>query len=188
MRCPVCGQEYDQPVKFCPNCGVPQSENPPPVQPDAYSQDTWTPEPPAQPVQDVFAQPAQQAYIRQDYTPAPPTQSQQYSQQSYNAPTPAYSAYAGQARPSATGQIVFSIINIVCCGAFISTILGIIALIFAIMASSEANVDEAESKLKIAKILNIIGIMVVALMIIIWIVLMIVGVSMFDWNSFAEYG
>jgi len=185
MRCSVCGQEYDQPVKFCPNCGVPQSDS----SSAATSADVQPAEPaqPVQPTPDVFAQPAQQAYIRQDYTPAPPPQPQS-SQQPYSTPTPGYTAYAGQAKPSATGQIVFSIINIICCGGFISTILGIIALIFAIMASSETNYDEAERKLKTAKLLNIIGIVIVGLSIIVTIILALAGFSMFDWNSFSEFG
>jgi len=59
------------------------------------------------------------------------------------------------ARPDATLQLILACINILLCG---SAILGIIALVFAVIASSENDYKEAENKLKIAKILNICGI------------------------------
>ena len=180
MRCPVCGQEYDQPVKFCPNCGVPQPENTQPAA-DAYSQ-------PTQPEQNIYtqpAQPAQQAYIRQDYTPAPPPQ---YTSQMPPSGQVNYApVYAGQPKPSATGQIVFSIINIICCGWGISSILGIIALIFSIMASSATSYEEAVSKLKTAKILNIIGIVLAAIFVIVYIVLFGALIASGDWNGFSDF-
>lgn len=173
MNCPVCGQEYDQPVKFCPNCGVPQPDNA--GQPTVQPYQPAEPVQPVQPVQpaDPFAQPSGQAYIRQDYNPVQPAQN--YTPPTYAAPAPGYSAYAGQPKPSATGQIVFSIINILCCGSGISAILGIIALIFAIMASSATSYEDAASKLKVAKILNIIGIVVVVLFFIIIIATGVLG-------------
>jgi hypothetical protein len=181
MQCPVCGQTYDQPVKFCPNCGVPQQQAEQPVQPAQP-----TPEPAAynQPAQNVY-QPERTAYVRADYDPArdgrynsppPPPQSPASGQYAFPA-APAYSASAAQPKPSSTGMIVFSIINILCCGFGISFILGIIALIFSIMANSEINYDEAKKKLSTARILNIIGVILVAIQIIIVIILFIFAIA-----------
>ncbi|MBQ8731357.1 MAG: hypothetical protein IJY82_00820 [Oscillospiraceae bacterium] len=64
-------------------------------------------------------------------------------------------------RKLATGQLVFSIINIVLgccsCGGFI---FGVISLILTIVAKNAQTDEDAAKKLKIAKILNIIGIIV----------------------------
>ncbi len=151
MRCTVCGQESDQPSKFCPNCGAPM--------PEQESQQAE----PAQPVQ-----PTQQAYVRPDYDPA---------QQAQPTAPPQYGAQPAVQRPSSTGQIVFAVINIVLgcvswCG---STIFGIIALIFAILANSAPTYQEAESKLRTAKILNIIG---VAIAVVLFIIILVAGIAM----------
>jgi hypothetical protein len=82
---------------------------------------------------------------------APPVQ----PQYSYQAP-PAPPAPV-QPKPKTTGQIIFSIINILCC---FGSLFGIIALIFAIMAGSAATFEEGTKKLKTAKTLNIIGIII----------------------------
>jgi hypothetical protein len=57
--------------------------------------------------------------------------------------------------PSATGQIVFSVINIVCLG---GSLFGIVALVFAILATTARAVEEALRYLKIARVLNLVGI------------------------------
>jgi len=62
--------------------------------------------------------------------------------------------------PSATGQIVFSVVNLVCLG---GSVLGIVALIFAILATTVKTAVEAEQHLKVARILNIVGISLAAL-------------------------
>ncbi len=62
------------------------------------------------------------------------------------------------AKPSATGQIIISLLNIILCGACIGSCLGLIALVFAAMASSTNNVEDAICKLKTARLLNFIGI------------------------------
>lgn len=67
-------------------------------------------------------------------------------------------------KPDPTVQIILAVINIVACG---SMVLGVIALVFAIMASSEKDFKEAESKLKIALILNVIGLSMAAVAILI---------------------
>lgn len=162
MRCSVCSQEYDQQVKFCPNCGAPQ--------PEAASQGYSD-----------YDQTSQSAYVRPDYDPSRDGQ--------YKAPVtavPLQGQYV-QAMPSSTGQIVFSIINIVCCGGFIGTILGVIALIFAITASSETNYDEAVRKLKTAKTLNIIGICLVILTAIVGIIVFFAMLTTRSFNYFDSY-
>jgi hypothetical protein len=57
--------------------------------------------------------------------------------------------------PNATPHIVLSVVNIVLCG---SSIFGIIALVFALLATNEKNEEEAFRQLRISMILNIIGI------------------------------
>lgn len=165
MRCQSCNQEYEQQSKFCPNCGAPQ--------PSGESSAT-----------DAFGQQQQQqpAYVRPDYDPARDGR--------YNVPQTAVPVTGnyGQAIPSATGQIVFSIVNIVCCGGFVGTVLGVIALIFAIMAGSDTNYDEAERKLKTAKTLNIIGICIAALFLIIGIVIFVGSLAAGSFQYFDYYG
>lgn len=86
-------------------------------------------------------------------------------------------------RPSATPMIVFSIINIVCCGSFI---LGVIALVFALMSNSETNIQEVQRKLRISMILNIIGIVLGVILMIIGIIFFVV-VFIYGNGEFAGY-
>lgn len=81
-------------------------------------------------------------------------------------------------------MIVFAIINMVCCASGISFILGLIALIFAIMSGSETNVDESRKKLKTAKILNFIGLAFVILTILVGIVFFALMVTNRQWNDY----
>ncbi len=73
------------------------------------------------------------------------------------------------------GMLVWSIINI-----FLSTVLGIIALVFTILASNEP-IERAQKTLKTAKILNIVatvlGVIGVILSIILVIFVIIIGVA-----------
>ena len=66
-------------------------------------------------------------------------------------------------RPLATGQLVFSIINIVlgCCS--LNGILGIIALIMTIVAKNAQTDEDEAKKLKVAKVLNIIALVLLIL-------------------------
>ncbi len=82
----------------------------------------------------------------------PPPPPPQYSYQAAPAQPPVV-----QPKPKTTGQIVFAIINILCC---YGSLFGIIALVFAIMAGSAATYEEGAKKLKTAKTLNIIGIII----------------------------
>jgi hypothetical protein len=150
MKCANCGLNFDQPVKFCPDCGTP-------VQPGAAAESPGTAA-----VRDTVPS-AGQAYIRADYDPTRdgrPTASAAYAAPPvYQTRAPVSGGYSAQTvkRPSGTGMIVFAIINMLCCGLGISFILGIIALIFAIMSGSELSAEEAERKIRTAKILNFIG-------------------------------
>ena len=94
---------------------------------------------------------------------APPAQ----PQYSYQAPAaPAYAAPVA-AKPKTTGMIVFSIINMLCCGG----LFGLIALIFAIMAGSAATYEDGVKKLKTAKTLNIVGLIIGVVM---WVIIIAV--------------
>jgi hypothetical protein len=198
MKCSNCGNDIDQTAKFCPDCGTrvqPVSSAPENVQPAAWAAPSADADAGAAPP--AAAQPAQtfgQAYVRADYdpmrdgraapgtTPVPAWQSQPkqgYAGQPAYPPQPAVSQ-----RPSSTGMIVFAIINMVCCASGISFILGLIALIFAIMSGSEANVDESRKKLKIAKILNFVGLGFVILTIIVGIVFFALILTNNQWNDY----
>jgi uncharacterized membrane protein YvbJ len=71
------------------------------------------------------------------------------------------------------GMLVFSIINIaLCCG----VVFGIISLIMTILAKN-ADTDESErSKLKTAKILNIIGIIITSVYVLLYVVIFVFSV------------
>lgn len=110
-------------------------------------------QPPAQPPvyqQPVYQQPAYQQ---------PPMPQVAY-QQPYGTPP------SGQL---STGMLVWSIINI-----FLCTVLGVIALVFTVMAKGSPNGEDEQSKLKTAKILNIIATIGGVLSIIITIIYVVV--------------
>ncbi|NLO37049.1 MAG: zinc-ribbon domain-containing protein [Clostridiaceae bacterium] len=154
MLCPHCGYSSEKDFRFCPECGAPSASPQPADVPETSAQ----------------------AYIRQDYDPCrdghfPPGSVTP-------CPAPVLSGQQTVAphepRPSTTGAIVLSIVNMLCCGFGISMVLGLIALVFAIMASSEARVDEARKKIGWARTINIVGLVFVALQLLV-IVLLIVG-------------
>jgi uncharacterized membrane protein len=60
-----------------------------------------------------------------------------------------------------------------CCGFGISSILGLIALIFAIMSSSETLDSEAETKIRWARNLNIIGLAFIVLQLLVLILIFV---------------
>lgn len=111
-------------------------------------------QPPVQqpPVQQA---PAQQPPVYQQ----PPMPQMAYQQPFGNPPS-------GQTN---TGMLVWSIINI-----FLCTILGIIGLVFTLNAKSAVTAEDEQSKLKTAKILNIIATIGGALSIIISIIWVVV--------------
>lgn len=94
---------------------------------------------------------------------------------------------ADEPRPSTTAQIVLASINIIFVGLGISFVLGIIALVFTIMASGETVVSEAWSKLRTAKTLNIIGLVFLAIQLLVIIIMITAGIVMFA-NVFSQTG
>ena len=114
---------------------------------------------------------------------------------SYTAPpVPDFSSGGQITRPSNTGQIVFAIINIVlglflcCCGytPFISFILGIVAVVMAARSSGAPTTQDAENSLRTARILNIIGVVLLGIGIIIWILLISAGTGTAFWQAFID--
>ena len=152
MQCKNCAylSEYD--FKFCPNCGMPSEPQ--------------KPEESAEPV----------AYVRHDYDPS------KNGYFPHKVPHPATHAIPDQVqaavRPSTTGAIVLSIINIICFGFGIGFILGIVALIFAIMSSSEKDIAEAEKKISWARTCNYIGLALAILQLIVVMVLVVIFIRM----------
>jgi len=163
MQCPNCGQINEESAKFCPNCGSALTLSAGQDAPPAEQMENRP-----QPSQDSL-QAERAAYVRQDYNPCrdgrmnvPP---QPIAAGAGTAPAGAY-PFQGIQRPSTTGMVVFSIVNMLCCGLGIGFILGVIALIFAIMASGEANYEEAGRKISTARVLNIIGLVFIILQVI----------------------
>lgn len=81
-------------------------------------------------------------------------------------------------------MIIFSIINIVTFGFGISFVLGIIALIYTIMASNSTDAQEVQSRLHTAKTLNIVGLVITILQIIVITSVVIAGVTAFVSSGF----
>jgi len=160
VYCPNCGYQSESSSKFCPECGVPQTTRQP------YPTDPQLAQQPAEPVSPEAYNPPNQepgptegaAYIRQDYNPARDGRFEAAARQPGAAPAPE--------QPRTTGMVVFSIINMLCCGLGVGFILGIIALIFALMASSDDNPAQSQSKIKTARTLNIIGLVFIIVQVI----------------------
>lgn len=74
-------------------------------------------------------------------------------------------------------MIIFSIINIVTFGFGISFILGVIALVFTLIASNSTNESEIQAKLNAARTLNITGLVIVILQIIVIIAIIVAIVT-----------
>jgi hypothetical protein len=176
MQCPNCGQENEQAGKFCPNCGATLMAEP--VQPE---------EKPTVVIRE--------AYVRPDYNPArdgrpaaeaPQAASAQPEAPGYDAATSKPAAAQVQ-RPSSTGTIVFSIINMLCCGLGVSLILGVIALIFGIISGSEPTAEDSRRKLKTAMVLNLIGLVFIIIQVIVA-VLFVVGVFFLADRNIGSFG
>jgi len=164
--CKSCGTEIGE-AKFCPACGSAQV-----VTPVAPFQDTISAPVYSEPVSAPVFAPAPSTYSSSgdtsgtSSTEIPPV---------YSAPV--YSTGSFE-KPNTTGSMVFSIINIalgvlLCCCygvSLISMVLGIIALVFTTQAGKAATMEEAQQKLKSAKIMNIIGVAFLVLGVIISII------------------
>lgn len=203
MRCTNCAYTSDRDFTFCPSCGFRSADTPKNQDegtgPAAASGPAAAASEPAAPAGEAVAaadqarlQAERIAFVRKDYDPsrdgrwpkpaAAPGGSAPAGQPA--AGVPAAPPESGQ-RPSTTGMIVFSIINMLGCGFGISMILGIVALVFAIMAASENTYAEARQKLNIARILNIVGLVFNILQLVV-IVMIIVG-TIFMATSFSYY-
>jgi hypothetical protein len=179
MQCRYCGENLEPSAKFCPNCGKPVqieslfAEATPSTSEPSADQGAAQ-EPAAGPVPAPAPEAKTQApvptfaaaYIRADYNPAingrPISGAGQPAQPAAAAagtqPGPAgQPAVQRFSSPAPAGTIVFSIINMLCCGFFVSTIVGIVALVFAIISTSEPNREEAARKVRTANMLNWIG-------------------------------
>ena len=169
--CKSCGTEIGE-AKFCPACGS--------------SQDVT----PVTPIQETVSAPVYTESVSAPiFTPA----SSSYSSTGDTSGTssselpPVYSApvYSGGSfeKPITTGSMVFSIINIAlgvlfcCCYgvSLISMALGIIALVFTTQAGKASTMEEAQQKLKTAKIMNIIGVAFLVLGVVITIIVVAIS-------------
>jgi len=170
--CKNCGVEIGE-AKFCPSCGAAQEVTSAPVQ-DTFGESVSS-EPIAPPVYSepvstpVYASPP-------SYSSNGDTSGMGSSQTPPVYTAPVYSPNSME-KPSTTGMMVFSIINIAlgflcCCSVFGlgSLILGIISLVNINKANSTSSTEEAQQLLKSAKTMNIIGAVCLGLALIISII------------------
>lgn len=177
MKCTFCGQDNNDTAKFCNNCGTPFTMNP---SSEATSDNITASKPPETGNPDTGA-PVVPEVTPTGNTLVTPTGNIAVAGTIPTTPVPvpnpvprAIPVQPAAIRPSATGMIVFSVINILCCG---STVLGIIALVFALMATGEMDYNEAKNKLKISKILNIVGICITIVIFLIIIAIVIISIA-----------
>lgn len=169
--CKSCGTEIGE-AKFCPACGSAQDVIP------------------VTPIQETVSEPFYSEPVSAPvYTPSTSTYSPSgdTSGTSSTEVPPVYSApiYSTGSfeKPNTTGSMVFSIINIAlgvlfcCCYgvSLISMVLGIIALVFTSQAGKASSMEEAQQKLKSAKIMNIIGVGFLVLAVIITIIVVAIS-------------
>jgi hypothetical protein len=145
-----------------------------------------------------------QAYVRADYDPArhgrplagiglpgqPAAAVQPGSQQGAAGQAAASQPAAGQpvmaaprSAPAPAGSIVFAIINILCCGFGVSTVLGIIALVFSIVSTSELVPEESRRKIKTANTLNWIGLAFIVLQVLVMVIVILSSLIAFRDNG-----
>jgi len=169
--CKSCGSDIGE-AKFCPACGTAQDVSP------------------VEQFQETVAEPINQEPVSTPVFAAAPTYTSTGNTESMNAgqvpPVYTASVYSTNTfeKPASTGQTVFSIINIAlglilcCCSfglSFVSMVLGIIALVFSMQSGKQLTLDEAQKKLKTAKLLNIIGVVILGVSLVICIILMSLG-------------
>lgn len=180
MYCSRCGQQIGTSDAFCSRCGAVNPANAGrPETPNANPESGFA----GQPFQEQAT--GQTAESTGSASSGPASSGPAYTRADYNPGQAAgRSAATGSAqKPGVTGSIVFSIVNIVLFGFGISFILGIIALIFTLIASNSTNEPEARAKLQAAKTLNIIG-LVVAILQFITIIAIIIGFAAAIFNNF----
>ena len=174
MKCATCGNDTENDFRYCPNCGAAAGLAHSPasavVEPSAAA---------ASPVSQASAGsiPQPTAYVRADYDPSRDGRRSQQTADSRTVYAP--SAVVEAPRPPTTAQIIMASINIIFVGFGISFVLGIIALVFTIMASSETVISEAAGKIRTAKTLNIVGLVFLAIQLLVLIGLVTAGILMF---------
>lgn len=153
--CGKCGSEIGEENVFCPKCGALQEKG----ENSAPAND-------------------QQPYQQSDYNPGYNQQSTQQSNtyQQYNQQSNQYGGYnAGSYQApqpvDTTGILIWSILTTVLC----CLPLGIIGIVFSSQAKKAATLEEAQNKLKNAKLMCIIGDIAGALCAIAYIILMVIA-------------
>ena len=179
MFCSQCGKEIPDQSVSCQWCGAQQN-----VQQEVPNQAEGTPpqsnyqapQQPYQAPQQPYQAPQQPYQAQQPYQPP----QQNYQQPGYTPPPIYQQPYQNPQQPviNTTPLLVFSIINLVCC----SPLFGLIALILTATSKNSGSYEEQAKKLRIAKILNIVGIVVSAVMVIVYLILIAIG--MIDLDSY----
>lgn len=168
MRCPQCNHETEYDFKFCPECGAASQKG------TVESEAVTVSEAAQNEVDQEELQARRMAYVREDYNPQrdgkPVTAAGRPSEY-----TSAHTASTAgiETKPPIAGMIVFSLINMLCCGFGISMILGIIALVFTIISTSEPTWDKAAQKLSTARMLNIVGLVFIVIQLVVFFAIVI---------------
>lgn len=176
-KCASCGTEAEN-ASYCPECGekIIRETISPETEPSItessgyetnYDQGS------------VYASDSGSAY-RSDYSGESPAQT---------SPNPQYTQGSNVTRSDGNGQMIFAVINIVisvlmCCVPFVSLILGIIAAVLASGANKAMTAEEAESKIKTARILNIIALVLIIIPVVVMIIVIAAFIS--DPDLYAE--
>lgn len=80
---------------------------------------------------------------------------------------------------NSTGMLIWSIVNLLC----LCFPLGVAGLVFAILAKSAQNVQDAERNVKISKIVNIIGTVVGIIVLVLYFLLVVVAAGSSAYSS-----
>lgn len=142
-------------------------------------------------------------YLRDDFDPAQNASHKTYNyngasapQQSYRDSTGYYeqpnnyaqpNSYNNAARPSVAPMVVLAVINMLCCAFGVGFILGLVALVLALIAANEDKIEVAAERLKAAKVINIVGIVLSAIQLILIIISLIFFVSMGSFRRNAHF-
>lgn len=142
-------------------------------------------------------------YLRDDFDPASNAshKANQYSgepgyQQGYRDSTGYYAQpnsynqsgnYAYTPRPSVAPMVVLAVVNMLCCAFGVGFILGLVALVLVLIAANEDKIEVAVERLKVAKIINIVGVVLSALQIILIIISLIFFVSIGSVNRSEQF-
>ena len=155
MYCPFCGGEYSQGSKHCPSCGaLLDNRNGNTSGNDSFNNSNYN-----------------SNYSGYD------NNNNNYNNNNYNYNNGQPQMYASDINNG--GQIAFSIINLICC----NLVFGIIALVLAATAKNASSYEDAENKLRVAKILNIVGVVLTAVIYTIYLIVVLSGGTAF-WDNY----